>query len=159
MRHAKSSWEDNDKKDYDCPLNKRGKSDAPEMGRYLKEIGMLPDRIISSPAQRAKETVQLLAEAAGIANTKIQWNEDLYFNGANAYLESVRKVTDSYNTVLIAGHNPSVEQVIGFLGGGDAASKVTTANIACFELSVEHWSDVENSNCSFKWLMRPKDLG
>ena len=158
MRHAKSSWEDNDKKDYDRPLNKRGKSDAPEMGRYLKEIDMLPDRIISSPARRAKETVLLLAEAAGIAETEIQWNEDLYFSGANAYLESARQLSNNYSTILIAGHNPSVEQVVKFLGGGDAASKITTANIACHELSVEHWSEIDDSNCSFKWLMRPKDL-
>jgi len=43
MRHAKSSWADSKQKDLDRPLNKRGKRDAPAMGRYLKGLGIVPE--------------------------------------------------------------------------------------------------------------------
>jgi phosphohistidine phosphatase len=35
--HAKSSWKDPDLSDHDRPLNKRGKQDAPLMGKVLKD--------------------------------------------------------------------------------------------------------------------------
>ena len=48
LRHAKSSWKDPDLPDHDRPLNKRGKRDAPRMGRLLKKEHLVPDVIISS---------------------------------------------------------------------------------------------------------------
>jgi phosphohistidine phosphatase len=63
LRHAKSSWEDPDLPDYDRPLNKRGKNDAPRMGKLLKDKDIIPDLIISSTAARAKKTAELVAKA------------------------------------------------------------------------------------------------
>ena len=53
-RHAKSDWKDPDLTDHDRPLNKRGKDDAPRMGRLLKREHLVPDTIISSTAIRAR---------------------------------------------------------------------------------------------------------
>ncbi|NBC27910.1 MAG: histidine phosphatase family protein [Bacteroidetes bacterium] len=159
MRHAKSSWDDRDRKDFDRPLNKRGRRDAPAMGKFLKSVDAVPSHLISSPAARAKETVELLANGAGIKEPSITWDEDLYFNGPEAYLEAVRRSPGSQKTVLIAGHNPSVEQFIQYLLGSDEnGPRITTANIACFITDVDNWSDIDPKTCEFKWLMRPKKL-
>ena len=56
IRHAKSSWKDFLLDDFDRPLNKRGKLNAPFMGSRLKKRNILPDIIVSSPALRAKTT-------------------------------------------------------------------------------------------------------
>ena len=65
LRHAKSSWNNLDLPDYDRPLNKRGKRDAPRMGDFLRHQDLVPDLIISSTAKRAKKTAKLFAKAVG----------------------------------------------------------------------------------------------
>ena len=59
MRHAKSSWKEQDLPDHDRPLNKRGKNDAPRMGKLLKDEDLVPDLIMSSTAVRAKRRLNL----------------------------------------------------------------------------------------------------
>lgn len=158
MRHAKSSWDDDDLKDYDRPLNSRGLKDAPRMGSYLKELNMVPDSIISSPAKRARQTVQKLSDKIGFNPERIMWNEALYHEGTNAYAEALRDLPGDVSTVLIAGHNPSVENLVSRLSGGTHRMRITTANIACFEVTAESWEKLEAQNCRFKWIVRPKDL-
>ena len=65
LRHAKSSWNYTDLSDYDRPLNARGKQDAPRMGEHLREQGLIPDRILTSSAKRAKKTAIRVAKACG----------------------------------------------------------------------------------------------
>ena len=77
LRHAKSSWKDDTLTDHQRPLNKRGLATAPMMGQYLAEHGLLPDRIISSTAARAKHTAELIVEHSGFAGD-LQFPDDLY---------------------------------------------------------------------------------
>ena len=65
LRHAKSSWNNPDLSDYDRSLNRRGKRDAPRMGKFLRQQSLIPDLIISSTAKRAKKTAKLFAKAIG----------------------------------------------------------------------------------------------
>jgi phosphohistidine phosphatase len=77
MRHAKSSWKDPDLPDHDRPLNKRGKHDAPSMGKLLKDEDLIPDLIISSTAARAKKTAELVAKACKYKG-EISLNQSLW---------------------------------------------------------------------------------
>lgn len=54
LQHAKSAWPD--MPDHDRPLARRGKRDAPVMGRWLRAAGHLPDQVVCSTARRARET-------------------------------------------------------------------------------------------------------
>ena len=65
LRHAKSSWNYPELSDYDRPLNKRGKRDAPRMGKFLREQKLTPDRILTSSAKRARRTASKVAKACG----------------------------------------------------------------------------------------------
>ena len=75
LRHAKSDWGDPGKADFDRPLAKRGLEDAPRMGEVLARFECVPDRILASPAQRAKQTAELVAKACGYQKS-IQWEDD-----------------------------------------------------------------------------------
>ncbi len=158
MRHAKSSWDDQSLKDFDRPLNKRGHRDAPAMGRYLADLDLLPDLIISSPAKRAVQTVEHVAGQLGYSRDNVKWVEDLYFKSSDAYLQAIQSTPDDCRVVLIAGHNPSVERIISQLSEGVFHDRVTTANIACFLSGETNWKEISPKNCTFKWLMRPKEL-
>lgn len=158
MRHAKSSWDDSSQKDFDRPLNKRGRKDAPAMGKYLWGLGLIPGHIISSPAQRARETILKVSDAVGVKENIIQWNENLYYEGVEAYLKAIRSTPSAVEIVLVAGHNPTVEQTVAKLSGGAVRKAITTANIACFLSSAENWSEISERNSEFKWLRSPKEL-
>lgn len=158
MRHAKSSWDDSSLKDFDRPLNKRGRKDAPAMGRYLKGLDLVPDHIVCSPAKRAKETAELLMKALDSPESIIRYNERLYYEGAGAYLEAIRSAPADAGIVLVAGHNPSIEQTVNRLSEGKAGGNITTANIACFHTSASTWDVVSEPNTTFRWLTGPKDL-
>ena len=62
IRHAKSSWDDPTLSDFDRPLNNRGKKDAPTMGKRLAQRQVVPDLLLSSPAERALTTCKIIAE-------------------------------------------------------------------------------------------------
>ena len=75
VRHAKSSWKDPTLPDLKRPLNKRGKKNAPEMGKRMQKRGLVPDLFISSPAKRAMVTAKTLAEEVGYKISKIEMED------------------------------------------------------------------------------------
>src|SRR5260370_34478821 len=79
LRHAKSDWDDRSLSDFDRPLADRGNRDAPRMGKALSKRGPLPDIIISSPAARARQTIEAVVKSAG-RDVSPQFEES--YNGA-----------------------------------------------------------------------------
>lgn len=158
MRHAKSSWEDADLSDFDRPLNKRGKKDAPKMGKYLKESGLIPERIFCSPALRAKNTALHVIQGLGISEDSLQWTESLYFQGTEAYLDAIRNAGSGLNVVMTVGHNPMTEDFISKLSGRELWKKVPTAAVACFESDAASWKDFTYGSCRLKQFAVPKEL-
>src|SRR5580693_7938143 len=78
IRHAKSSWDNINTPDIDRPLNDRGKKDAPAMARKLIKAGIRPDRLVSSPARRARHTAELFGREFNIADKDILILNELY---------------------------------------------------------------------------------
>lgn len=159
MRHAKSSWSNPGLRDFDRPLNKRGKKDAPRMGKYLKELQLIPNQIFSSPAERAKSTILKVVKELELPISQITWDENLYFNGAQSYLDVIQYADDSSDVVMTVGHNPMTEDAISALSGHTSAKAIKTATIACFEFNVDWWKDVQFGPDALKWIVGPKDLG
>lgn len=158
MRHAKSSWENSELRDFDRPLNKRGERDAPRMGQYLKELQLLPDQIFSSPAERAKLTILKVTEELDLLASQITWDENLYFKGTQAYLDAIRNADDSSDVVMTVGHNPMTENAIFALSAHTSTKAIKTATIACFEFSVDSWQNIQPASNALKWIVGPKDL-
>lgn len=157
LRHAKSSWDDPQLKDFDRPLAKRGKRDAPNMGTFLKKAGSLPGEIISSTAKRAQETTQLLCEAAGLDDDIITWNGDLYYGGNSAYFASIEQASDAVERIMLVGHNPKMEEVAGkLIGHGNL--RMPTAALLCFEQPANRWNQIEAGLAQLKWMVIPKLL-
>lgn len=116
LRHAKSSWADANQSDYDRPLNKRGNNDAPEMARRLVERDAIPGIILSSSAQRTRETTAHLLEVFGTQAPVVQYHEALYLASPGTMLELMETVADKEHIMLIA-HNPGMEDLSAHLQG------------------------------------------
>jgi phosphohistidine phosphatase len=139
LRHAKSSWKFLDRPDHDRPLNKRGKHDAPIMGRLLKQKHLVPDLIISSTATRAWDTASIVAKTSGYKGKKYKF-ESLYAAGPEAYLRVLSNLSDKNDRVLIVGHNPGIEQLIEKLT--DDYHIMPTCTLAHMEFDIEQWSEI-----------------
>lgn len=160
MRHAKSSWDNAELKDFDRPLAKRGLNDAPLMGKFLFESKYKPGVVISSPAQRAKETTELCMQAASVDEGKITWNEDLYFGSVRDYIAAIQSASDKYERIMLVGHNPLMENTVGILSGAEnkVAVRMPTAALVCLECLSESWDEIAPGTCRIKWMMIPKVL-
>ena len=155
LRHAKSSWDDPKLKDFDRPLAKRGQEDAPRMGKFLEQTGYLPGVVISSPAQRAKETTLLCLEAAGFHEDIITWNDRLYYGSAADYLKAIQHAPNRVERIMLVGHNPKMEQIAGVLCG-EAEIRMPTAALLCFEQAANKWEQIAAGLTQLKWMMIPK---
>src|SRR6478609_4431972 len=109
VRHAKSSWDDVTQKDFDRPLNDRGKRDAPAMAKRMhKEKDIQLDAIISSPAKRAFTTAKFFADEFDIKKKNIiEWPE-LYEASLNKFYTAVLGLDDDYTSVALFSHNPGI---------------------------------------------------
>jgi phosphohistidine phosphatase len=113
LRHAKSDWPD--VADHDRPLAKRGKRDAPAVGRWLGESGYRPDAVVCSTAQRARQTWELVATGLAEAGPEgsglpvIRYEPRVYEATVLGLLMLVREFPDAWRTALVIGHNPGIE--------------------------------------------------
>jgi len=162
LRHAKSSWNEPALDDYDRPLSKRGKRDAPRMGQWMREQGLIPDYIVSSPARRAKETTRRICGALDIDPSSVVWEERIYGAELPALLSVIEKIPDSAQCALLVGHNPELEELVAYLvSEGERATLgygfLKTATLAMLQTR-DPWRDVRAHHARLKCLKRPKEL-
>lgn len=157
LRHAKA-----DKKlavkDFERSLTKHGHKDALRMGHFVKEIGSLPDVIISSPAKRAKQTCNLFVEAAAIDTALITWDDELYYGGARNYLSIIQHVSEDISNLMLVGHNPLMEETVSLLCNdeGRYGVHIPTAGLVCIEYPANTWGAVKSGAGHIQWMMTPK---
>jgi phosphohistidine phosphatase len=155
LRHAKSSWDDTTIKDFDRPLNGRGLSNAPLIGRFLREQKIASDLILCSPARRTRETVTLLMKAGRI-EAPVRFDERVYEASVERLFEVISQIEERVKQALLVGHNPGLEGLIHHLTGEE--KRMPTAALARLSLGVEKWSKTQAGCGNLDWLINPKQL-
>ena len=149
VRHGKSDWEV-DCGDYDRPLNKRGKRDVPEMGKWIASFEVKLDFLISSPAERTRRTAKAIAKALGFKSKNITYRPDVYMSTSNGLLSVL---TEYDGNLLLVGHNPGIQNLVDFLTEGDPPYlSMVTAAVIRFEVA----GDLKPGSCEFVSYMTPK---
>ncbi len=154
MRHGKSDWGTGSLRDFERPLNERGKKDAPKIGIELKKRNLKPDLIISSPAERAKMTAEKVAEYSTYEK-EIKWEKDFYFGYTSEIIKTLKSLDETENTVMIVGHNPTWSSITEKLSGKFFDMK--TANVCILEFNGS-WKDLDEGKCIFKDYISPKEI-
>lgn len=144
VRHAKSSWKDISLNDFDRPLNKRGKHDAPFMGKLLAEKNLIPDLIISSPAIRASSTAKIIAEKLDYQNGEIIWDENLYEASANDVLNIINEIDKNIKVLLIVGHNPGLSNISNYLSKS-FINNIPTCGTVVFSFE-KNWGEISQND-------------
>jgi phosphohistidine phosphatase len=155
MRHAKSSWGDPSLADFERPLNERGRKAAPLVGRFRRKQRLRPDLVLSSPAERARQTAALVIEAAGL-KAPLRYDERIYEATPSRLAEVVSQVEEAVGELLLVGHNPGLAGLLELLAG--ESRRVPTAALARVALDVEKWGRLRAGVGRVELFVRPKDL-
>lgn len=155
IRHAKSSWSDPDLRDFDRPLNKRGKHDAPVMARRLAKKGTAPDFILTSPARRALKTAKIIAAEVGYPKGKIRTDDAIYLADVPTLTNVIRKIDDVHKRVFLFGHNPGLTMLAFYLTGYQV-DNIPTCGIFSINFETSSWQDVGEGNGKVAFFDYPK---
>lgn len=131
MRHGKSDWTAGTN-DHERPLNPRGRKSATRMGRLLNEVGMVPDLVISSTANRALTTARM-AHEAGEWDCELRSTDRFYDTDVGSVLDVLRQLDQSVERCLVVGHNPTWTALVHELTGANVAMR--TATVAAVDTS------------------------
>jgi phosphohistidine phosphatase len=156
VRHAKSSWKDLSLDDFDRPLNKRGKKDAPFMGKKLKERQIMPDLVLSSPAKRARKTATAIAKAIGYPKKKIIFDDNMYHASAGYLFEIIRNLDDKHGAVMLFGHNPDFNDLADMLLKKNPVHNIVTTGLYCIKFNVDQWQNVREEKGESVFYDYPK---
>lgn len=165
FRHAKSDWNDARLRDFDRPLNKRGRKGAAIMGRHIRDHAIGWKRILASPAVRVTQTIELAAQAAGLT-PPVSWDRRIYLANSATLMDVLRDQEGDPEAILLIGHNPGLEDLIFDLVPDDGSSplrdiveeKFPTAAYAVLELDIGSWKDIKENCARLVHLVRPRDL-
>lgn len=165
FRHAKSDWDNPRARDFDRPLNARGRKGAAVMGRHIIEHGIKWERILASPAVRVAQTIELAMQAANI-KVPVRWDRRIYLATSPSLLDLLREQEGDPASILLIGHNPGLEDAIFDLVPDDGSSplrdiveeKFPTAAYAVLEIDCERWADLAEGSARLVHLTRPRDL-
>jgi phosphohistidine phosphatase len=157
LRHAKSSWDDPELADYERPLAPRGRRDAKLMGDHLRASGIEPEFILCSGAVRTRQTLELIDLPSPTMIDPL-----LYGNSAEQLLDRVRAVSDDVASVMLIGHNPSLEDLALALASSGAeldrlAAKFPTAALATLTTDTT-WKRLEPGGAVLTAYVVPKQL-
>jgi len=161
LRHAKSDWDDMTLRDFDRTLNDRGRRGAEAIGAHVRRIGWTCDAALASPAARVKRTI----EGTGI-DVRPSYDDRLYLADATTLLAAIREVPGDPDSLLVAGHNPGLQELVFELVDpaeesallAEAASKFPTAAMAVLELAIDRWADIAPGCGRLVLFARPRDL-
>ena len=162
LRHAKSDWGNPGLADFDRPLAKRGLKDAPIMGQVLADFDVIPEKILSSSAKRAKQPAELVAKACGYKQS-ISWHDSFYGAYTDTLIEALKSLPNNLERAMLVGHNPTMEETAAALLVGQETNwgqsleiRMPTAALACLDLDIMSWEDLEPGDATLRWFLIPK---
>jgi phosphohistidine phosphatase len=161
LRHAKSDWSDRTLADHDRPLARRGRRDAERVAKHLRGLGLEPELVLCSSAERTRGTLELIRPALGGSRVLIE--KRLYAASSDELLERLRAVPEPVASVMLIGHNPGIQELALALAAAGAerellAAKFPTGALATFAVLVATWSRLAAGDAELTAFVAPKQL-
>lgn len=162
MRHAKSDWH-NHLADIERPLNDRGRRDAVQMGLYLEQQELTPDKVVVSVAERTQESARLLFQNLPLEEGNIIIDKSLYLADRKTLCDNIALYAVEGKRLLMLAHNPGMDYLVSYLADvapplSDSGKLMTTCAIAYFHLdSLDALK--QPGRGELRQLIRPKDIG
>ena len=155
VRHAKSSWKYPKLDDFERPLNKRGRKNAPFMGKIVHQLRFSPDLIIASPASRAAMTAWIFAFEINYPLEKIRYLASIYESDEMDLIHIIEELDDNLVKVMLVGHNPALTHLANSIGNYPI-SNIPTSGVFCVTLDITSWSGIKKNHGKLKYFEFPK---
>jgi phosphohistidine phosphatase len=155
MRHAKSSWKEKGLEDFERPLNDRGRKAAGLIGKFLAKNKVNIDLVISSPAVRARQTIELVLRSAR-RSTEIRFDQRIYEATPAQLMEVISQIDEDRKAVMLVGHNPGMEELLSLLT--DTEQHMVTGMLASIAVDTNKWDKVLEKDRMLEWVVKPKEL-
>jgi phosphohistidine phosphatase len=165
IRHAKSSWDDPVERDFDRPLNAKGKRAAETMGRHMRNLDIDFEKVVASPAMRVVETIESLA--IGLDRViEPEWDRRAYLASNMTLLDIVHEQPDTTDSLLLAGHNSGLEDLVLLLvpdtrkdeARAAVEEKFPTCSLAVMTFDTDRWEQIAPGSGTLDQFVRPRDL-
>lgn len=154
VRHAKSDWGNPNLRDFDRPLNKRGKTNAPEMAHRLVKKQIKPQLIVSSPALRAITTAKFFADTWQMPLAEILEESKIYEANVDTLLKVINNFDNNYDQIAMFGHNPGFTDLLNYLNG--QIYEMPTCSVAILEFPFEDWAMISEGTAKVVLFDYPK---
>ena len=155
VRHAKAvpyGYDD----DFSRDLTERGVNDANLLGKELKKRKVIPDRLISSPANRALQTAQIYAENLGIDKSEIVELEEIYDGlTTSEFIDLIRELPNEIQTVFFFGHNPGFHYFANNLSERFSGHMPTCSTVG-IDFNLDKWKDLGSRAGKHAFHLYPK---
>lgn len=161
LRHGKSDW-NTGTDDYHRPLKDRGKRGAQRLGVWLRQQGLVPDHVVSSPAERAIVTAEKACKVMGMGSQDIRKDKTIYAATLGELLQVLAFCPPQAQRVMLVGHNPGLEELLDYLadepiptpGDGKLLPTATLARLAM----PDDWGELHAGSASLQSITRPGGL-
>ncbi len=155
LRHAHAGNAPSGGADFERPLDLRGRLEAKLIGIHLSKQVALPDCVLSSPAIRARETIEIVAATANLA-VEVRYNRRVYEASPAVLMQLLAELEESFASVLLVGHNPGMVELLELLTRESAS--MSPATLAKIDFKSGQWRDALAEEGELDWLVGPKDL-
>jgi len=164
LRHAKSSWGDPGLPDSERPLSPRGRRNAAAIARAIEADGLMPEKVLCSPARRTRETLAaLLPYLDGEGRVAIE--PKLYDSTPGDYLAAIARSGGEARSLMLIGHNPTIQATARWLAADGEpglvaalAAKYPTGALAVIDLGQAGWAHLQPGAGHLAAFIRPRDL-
>lgn len=156
LRHGKAVKESPSGNDYDRTLEERGKAEVSQMSHLLKEKKFIPEIIVASPAKRTSKTAEIVLKELGLNKSQLEFESSIYDASLQDLMHVIRALNNTYSTVMLVGHNPSITGLVGFLTP-TFLEHVPTSGLVSIELNISIWQMAQPQCGKLLWHKGPKD--
>lgn len=161
LRHGKSDWGvacD----DFQRPLKDRGKRGAQRMGIWLQQQALMPDLVMTSPAERALVTAHKCGKAMGLDARRLRQDKRIYLADRDELLAVLADCPPEAQRVMLVGHNPGLEQLLQYLVAAPVeippdGKVMPTATLAQLQMP-DDWRRLQAGQARLLQLVRAKSL-
>ncbi len=144
VRHAKASWDYEGTADIDRTLKSKGIRNAYAISRKLKLTNLMPDKIFTSPANRALHTAVIFARVLEYPLSEVSISNLLYESSVDKIVDMIRNTDDKYKSVMIFGHNPDFTDVANAFLKNQV--DIPTSGVVTLVFNATSWNDINKNN-------------
>ena len=148
MRHGEARWKAADLEDFARPLSRRGISGAEAMAERLRELGLIPDRVLTSPAHRTEQTADIVARELALPARHVLRDEGLYLASVRDLMKIVHGTGPRIAHLMIIGHNPGVSELAQLLAPQAEPQGLDDAALCSIAFDTDQWPSVGHAAVS-----------